>query len=111
MMVAPTVASQTNVLMSIVAPFICHRDLPCSRASEKSPFGKHPDPSGPSKGGLVPAAGAMAALIEKASGVAPFYVGKPNALMMRTALNYLNVHSENTIMVGKLTSSTDKKSK
>ena len=60
----------------------------------------NPDPSGPSEGGLVPACGAMAALIEKASGVAPFYVGKPNALMMRTALNHLNVHSENTIMVG-----------
>lgn len=60
----------------------------------------NPDPSGPSEGGLVPACGAMAALIEKASGVAPFFVGKPNALMMRTALNYLNVHSENTIMIG-----------
>ncbi len=60
----------------------------------------NPDPSGPSTGGLVPACGAMAALIEEASGVAPFFVGKPNALMMRTALNYLNVHSENTIMIG-----------
>jgi len=60
----------------------------------------NPDSSGPSEGGLVPACGAMAALIEKASGVAPFFVGKPNALMMRTALNYLNVHSENTIMIG-----------
>lgn len=60
----------------------------------------NPDPSGPSEGGIAPACGAMAALIEKASGVAPFFVGKPNPLMMRTALNYLNVHSENTIMVG-----------
>jgi NagD protein len=60
----------------------------------------NPDPSGPSEGGLVPACGAMAALIETASGVAPFFVGKPNALMMRLALNFLNVHSENTIMVG-----------
>jgi NagD protein len=60
----------------------------------------NPDPSGPSEGGISPACGAMAALIETASGVAPFYIGKPNALMMRTALNYLNVHSENTIMVG-----------
>jgi NagD protein len=42
----------------------------------------------------------MAALIEKASGVSPFFVGKPNPLMMRTALNYLGVHSENTVMVG-----------
>jgi NagD protein len=60
----------------------------------------NPDPSGPSKGGLVPACGALAALIEKASGVSPYFIGKPNALMMRTALNYLNVHSEDTIMVG-----------
>lgn len=60
----------------------------------------NPDPSGPSEGGLVPACGAMAALIKEASGVAPFFIGKPNALMMRTALNYMNAHSENTIMVG-----------
>lgn len=60
----------------------------------------NPDSSGPSEGGIVPACGAMAALIEEASGVAPYFVGKPNALMMRTALNHLNVHSENTIMVG-----------
>lgn len=60
----------------------------------------NPDPSGPSEHGLVPACGAMAALIERASGVSPFYVGKPNPLMMRTALNYLGVHSENTVMVG-----------
>jgi NagD protein len=60
----------------------------------------NPDPSGPGEGGLVPACGAMAALIEKASGFSPFFVGKPNPLMMRTALNYLDVHSEDTIMVG-----------
>lgn len=60
----------------------------------------NPDPSGPSEGGLVPACGAMAALIKEASGISPFFIGKPNALMMRTALNYLNVHSENTIMIG-----------
>ena len=60
----------------------------------------NPDPAGPSEGGLVPACGAMAALIEAASGVSPFFVGKPNPLMMRTALNYLDVHSENTVMIG-----------
>jgi NagD protein len=42
----------------------------------------------------------MAALIEKASGKAPFFVGKPNPLMMRSALNYLDVHSEDSAMVG-----------
>jgi len=60
----------------------------------------HPDPAGPSEQGIVPACGAMAALIEKASGKAPFFVGKPNPLMMRMALNYLGVHSEDTIMIG-----------
>jgi NagD protein len=60
----------------------------------------NPDPSGPTDEGLVPACGAMAALIEKASGVSPFFVGKPNPLMMRSALNYLDVHSEDTVMVG-----------
>ncbi len=60
----------------------------------------NPDPAGPSERGLVPACGAMAALIEKASGTSPFFVGKPNPLMMRSAINYLGVHSENTVMIG-----------
>lgn len=60
----------------------------------------NPDPVGPTESGIVPACGAMAALIEKATGKEPFFVGKPNPLMMRTALNYLGVHSENTVMIG-----------
>lgn len=60
----------------------------------------NPDPSGPSESGLVPACGALASLIEKASGMSPFFVGKPNPLMMRMALKHLGVHSEETVMVG-----------
>jgi NagD protein len=60
----------------------------------------NPDASGPSETGLTPACGAMAALMQTASGVNPFFIGKPNPLMMRTALNYLDVHSEDTIMIG-----------
>lgn len=60
----------------------------------------NPDPNGPSELGLVPACGAMAALIETASGSRPFFIGKPNPYMMRSALNYLGVHSEDTIMIG-----------
>jgi len=60
----------------------------------------NPDSSGPTEEGIVPACGAMAALVETASGKSPFFVGKPNPLMMRTALNYLNVHSEDTVMIG-----------
>ena len=60
----------------------------------------NPDPSGPAEEGLVPACGALAALIQTATGIQPYFVGKPNPLMMRTALRYLNEHSENAIMVG-----------
>jgi NagD protein len=60
----------------------------------------NPDPSGPGDGGLVPACGAIVAFIQSATGVEPYFVGKPNPLMMRTALRYLNEHSENAIMVG-----------
>jgi NagD protein len=60
----------------------------------------NPDPTGPTEHGIVPACGAMAALIEKATGRSPFFIGKPNPLMMRSALNHLGVHSEETVMVG-----------
>jgi NagD protein len=42
----------------------------------------------------------VAALISRATGVDPYYVGKPNPLMMRSALNALDAHSETTAMVG-----------
>ncbi|MCZ7554023.1 MAG: HAD-IIA family hydrolase [Anaerolineales bacterium] len=58
------------------------------------------DSTGPSESGTVPGCGSMAALIEKATGKQPFFIGKPNPLMMRSALNYLDVHSEDTIMIG-----------
>lgn len=60
----------------------------------------NPDASGPTESGIVPACGAMAALIEKATGRTPFFVGKPAPFMMRSAMNYLGVHSQNTVMVG-----------
>ncbi len=61
----------------------------------------NPDSGGPGEGGLlVPACGAAAAFIEKVAGIGPYFVGKPNPLMFRTALNFLNVHSEDTVMVG-----------
>ncbi len=39
-------------------------------------------------------------LITKATGVEPYFVGKPNPLMMRSALNRIDAHSETTVMVG-----------
>jgi NagD protein len=60
----------------------------------------NPDPTGPTTVGPVPATGAVAALITRATGQDPYYVGKPNPLMMRSALNAIDAHSESTAMVG-----------
>jgi 5'-nucleotidase len=60
----------------------------------------NPDPTGPSPAGPQPATGAVAALISKATGVDPYFVGKPNPLMMREALRSIGAHSETTVMIG-----------
>jgi NagD protein len=60
----------------------------------------NPDATGPSLEGPLPAAGSVAALITRATGVEPYYVGKPNPLMMRSALNAIDAHSESTAMIG-----------
>jgi NagD protein len=58
------------------------------------------DVAGPGEGGLVPACGAVAALIAAATGVQPYFIGKPNPLMIRNALRTLGAHSESSVMVG-----------
>jgi NagD protein len=60
----------------------------------------NPDPTGPSPDGALPATGSVAALISRATGRDPYYVGKPNPLMMRSALNNLDAHSETSAMIG-----------
>jgi NagD protein len=60
----------------------------------------NPDVSGPSLQGTLPATGSVAALISTATGRQPYFIGKPNPLMMRFALNTLDAHSESTVMVG-----------
>ena len=60
----------------------------------------NPDPVGPSPQGILPACGSVASLISHATGVAPYFVGKPNSLMVREGLNTLGAHSESTVMVG-----------
>ena len=60
----------------------------------------NPDNVGPSPDGPLPATGSVAALISRATGIAPYYVGKPNPLMMRSALNAIDAHSESTTMIG-----------
>ena len=58
------------------------------------------DVMGPGEGGIVPATGAVAAVISAATGVKPYFVGKPNPLMMRTALRTIEAHSEESVMIG-----------
>lgn len=60
----------------------------------------NPDSTGPSPEGALPATGSVAALITKATGKDPYFVGKPNPLMMRTGLNAIGAHSETSAMIG-----------
>ena len=60
----------------------------------------NPDATGPSADGPLPATGAIAALITKATGKEPYVVGKPNPMMFRSALNKIGAHSKRTGMIG-----------
>jgi NagD protein len=60
----------------------------------------NPDVTGPSLEGPLPATGSVAALITKATGREPYFVGKPNPMMFRSALNRIEAHSETTVMIG-----------
>src|SRR5277367_4166887 len=60
----------------------------------------NPDATGPSPEGILPATGSVAQLIRHATGKAPYFVGKPNPLMVREGLNRIEGHSEATVMIG-----------
>ena len=60
----------------------------------------NPDATGPSREGPLPATGAVAALITKATGREPYIVGEPNPMMLRSAMNLIDAHAETTAMIG-----------
>ena len=60
----------------------------------------NPDTTGPSKDGLLPAAGAVALMITAATNRQPYVVGKPNPMMFRSAMRRIEAHSETTAMIG-----------
>ena len=61
----------------------------------------NPDNATPLENGkLVPAAGALASVISTATGVEPYYIGKPNPLMMKSVLRYMGAYSSESAMVG-----------
>lgn len=57
----------------------------------------NPDVAGPD---AQPACGALCAPIERITGKKPFYVGKPSPWVMRAALNAMEAHSEESVMIG-----------
>lgn len=60
----------------------------------------NPDVTGPSDDGILPATGSVAAMITKATGKEPYFIGKPNSIMLRAGLNKIGVHSEGTGLIG-----------
>src|SRR5437588_4884342 len=58
------------------------------------------DPNCPTQDGLRPGCGAMVAMLEIATGVKAFSVGKPSPLMMRAARKELGLTTEETTMIG-----------
>src|SRR5690348_3035171 len=58
------------------------------------------DPNCPTQNGKRPGCGAIVAMLEQASGVKAFSVGKPSPLMLRAARKELGLMSEQTIVIG-----------
>ncbi len=58
------------------------------------------DPNCPTSTGTRPGCGAVVALLEKATGVKAFSVGKPSPVMMRAARKELGLDAANTVMIG-----------
>lgn len=60
----------------------------------------NPDATGPSPEGPLPATGSVAALLTEATSKEPYFIGKPNPIMIRSGLNRIGAHSESTAMIG-----------
>ncbi len=49
---------------------------------------------------FLPSGGALLAPFQVATGVKPIIIGKPNALLYKMTLNYLNISPEQCLMIG-----------
>lgn len=64
-------------------------------------IGTNYDMTGPVEGNVVvPACRALVAPIELATGKTPYFLGKPNPLMMRTGIRLLNCDTSETAIIG-----------
>ncbi len=60
----------------------------------------NPDPNCPTDKGIRPGCGAIVAMLEAATGIKAFSVGKPSPVMMRMARKEVGLNTDETIMVG-----------
>jgi NagD protein len=58
------------------------------------------DPNCPTQDGSRPGCGALVAMLESASGIKAFSVGKPSPVMMRAARKELGLMTDQTVMIG-----------
>lgn len=58
------------------------------------------DPNCPTQTGTRPGCGAVVAMLEAATGVKAFSVGKPSPVMLRAAVNELELTADQTIVIG-----------
>jgi len=63
-------------------------------------IGTNSDLTGPTKSGIAPACRALTAPIELATGKQAYFIGKPNPLILRHAMEKLGCSSSNTVIVG-----------
>ncbi len=63
-------------------------------------IGTNSDLTDPGEDGIIPACRALIAPIELTTGRKAYYVGKPNPLMMRHAVNHLNCHRADALLIG-----------
>jgi len=64
-------------------------------------IGTNPDATGPAEGGVIePACRALVSPIEIATGKQAYFLGKPNPLMMRSALSILDCNEDEIAIIG-----------
>jgi HAD superfamily hydrolase (TIGR01450 family) len=73
----------------------------CALLADGLPYyATNPDRVCPTEAGFIPDCGAMAALLEAATGRTPQYIGKPYPAMVRMGMQKLNARKTATAMVG-----------
>ncbi|MBB3110354.1 4-nitrophenyl phosphatase [Paenibacillus phyllosphaerae] len=60
----------------------------------------NPDVLLPSEGGFLPGAGSIAAMLERATGVKPVVIGKPSEILMKFALDRLDMTAADAWVIG-----------